>query len=277
MKFMQVVFVAAAFLSQSAWSGAEPEIVFLGDNARVGLLKQCAAKCKSVGGSVGTPEIGSQASGVASFSKQAKHAVIVVDATQGPLPITREHIQIARQAGVPSLSIMFVNMAGLEGMSDAGELVELEEMEVRELMNAYEMKGDMAKVFHDASIRSIPKLHTNGVGLSNALNTIATVPPRNSHPVKYVTARKISSYLYLLSPQESPKSVALNRGSKVTVWVNGQVVSGVVTSAQALSPGDNGELSLEFGSAVTAAEGSRFLIERDGRIVAMGVVVRVGG
>lgn len=274
MKFIQVVLAIAAFLPQIAWSATEADVVFLGDNARAGLLKQCEGRCQSVGAIVGTPNIGSSASSVASFSRQAKHAVIVVDATQGPLPITREHIQIARQAGVPSLSIMFVNMAALEGVSDAGELVELEEMEVRELMNAYEMKGDAALVFHDASIRSIPKLHTNGVGLSSVLNAIAAIPPRKAHQIKYVTGKRVFSYLYLLSTQESAKSVALSRGSKVTVWVNGQIASGVVTSAQTLSPGDNGEVSLEFDSDVTAAEGSRFLIERDGRVIAMGVVVR---
>lgn len=275
LKIIQAGFAAALFLSQAAWSSAGFDVVFLGDNARVGLLEQCGPACRPGGVSVGTPDIGSTASRVAGLSMHAKHGVIVIDATQGPLPIVREHIQIARQAGVPSLSIMFVNMAGLEGMGDAGELVELVEMEVRSVMSSYDMKGHAAMVFHDSGIRAIPRLQTRGLGLARALDVVSRVPPRQVFPVARATGKRVASYLYLLSPQEAPGAEPVGRNAKVKIWVDGQVASGVVTSARTLRPGDNGELDIQFATAITATEGSRFLVEREDRIVAMGVIVRV--
>lgn len=170
--------------------------------------------------------------------------------------------------------MMFVNMAGLKGFRDAEELVELVELEVREVMNAYAMNGDTAMVFHDSRIAAIHNLHTNGVGLRQVLERTAALEPRKELAVEYRSGAKIHSYLYLLTPEESRLSVALRSGSAITLWVNGEVARGSVLTG-ALNPGEDGELVLQLASSVRAAEGSRFLLEREGRIVGMGVVVRV--
>lgn len=270
-KALAVIFFA---MTQSALANPV-DVVLLGDNNRLDLIKQCGDNCKAGAGIVGTPPKDSTASEIATYSYHAKHAVIVVDATRGPLPITREHVQIARQAGISSLSIMFVNMVGLEGMKDAGELVKLEELEVREVMNAYEMNGDRAMVFHDTKIKSIPQLHTNGLGLQSALEYSASVSPRKSFEVKYLNGKRLDSYVYLLTPQESKYTLRLSKSMPVRLWVNGQVTNGVVISQQGLNPGGNGKLSFETASAVSAAEGSRFLLERDGRVIGLGVIVQI--
>src|SRR6056297_3262919 len=69
---------------------------------------------------------------------QMDGAIIVVAATDGPMPQTREHILLARQVGVPSL-VVFLNKVDLV---DDEELLELVEMEVRELLDKYEFPGD---------------------------------------------------------------------------------------------------------------------------------------
>ncbi|WP_454774315.1 GTP-binding protein [Janthinobacterium tructae] len=275
MKLNKAVVAILFSISQSAWANSI-DVVLLGDNGRLSLIKQCGDDCKEGASVIGTPPQDSTASEIATYSSRAKHAVIVVDATKGPLPITREHIQIARQAGVSSLSIMFVNMAGLDGMKDAGELVELEEMEVREIMNTYEMHGDRAMVFHDTKIKSISQLRTNGLGLPSALKFGASVSQRQSVQMKYLNAKRLDSYVYLLTQKESKHTLPLNKNTPVRLWVNGQVSDGAVISEKGLSPGGNGKLLLETASSVSAAEGSRFLLERDGRVIAMGVVIHVG-
>ncbi len=65
-------------------------------------------------------------------------AILVVAAADGPMPQTREHILLARQVGVPYI-IVFLNKVD---MVDDEELLELVEMEVRELLNEYEFPGD---------------------------------------------------------------------------------------------------------------------------------------
>ena len=73
---------------------------------------------------------------------QMDGAIIVVAATDGPMPQTREHILLARQVGVPAL-VVFLNKVDLV---DDEELLELVEMEVRELLSFYEFTGDAIPV-----------------------------------------------------------------------------------------------------------------------------------
>ena len=65
-------------------------------------------------------------------------AILVVAATDGPMPQTREHVLLARQVGVPSI-VVALNKAD---MVDDEEILELVELEVRELLNEYEFPGD---------------------------------------------------------------------------------------------------------------------------------------
>ena len=69
---------------------------------------------------------------------QMDGAILVVSAADGPMPQTREHILLARQVGVPAL-VVFLNKVD---MVDDPELLELVEMEVRELLSSYEFPGD---------------------------------------------------------------------------------------------------------------------------------------
>ncbi len=69
---------------------------------------------------------------------QMDGAILVVSAADGPMPQTREHVLLARQVGVPSI-VVFLNKAD---MVDDEELLELVELEVRELLSAYEFPGD---------------------------------------------------------------------------------------------------------------------------------------
>ena len=69
---------------------------------------------------------------------QMDGAILVVSAADGPMPQTREHILLARQVGVPAL-VVFMNKVDLV---DDAELLELVEMEVRDLLSIYEFPGD---------------------------------------------------------------------------------------------------------------------------------------
>lgn len=252
----------------------QADIVFLGDKARFQLLERCEASCSAGSYEIMTPKLNAKASEVASLAQYADHAVIVVDATKGPLPITREHVLIARQAGVPSLSIMFVNVSGLEGMLDAGELLKLEELEVREIFNMYEMGGDNAPVYHDSEIKVLPNPNINAIGLNSVLSKLAVTPKREVLNAQYFTGKSLDTYVYVLTPQEAKNTEILTEGGAVTLWVDGQITKGKVTS-KGLAPGSHGELKIILEAPVKTEEGSRYLLENNGQIIAMGVVVRV--
>ncbi|BBD07096.1 elongation factor Tu [Desulfovibrio ferrophilus] len=82
---------------------------------------------------------------------QMDGAIIVVAATDGPMPQTREHILLARQVGVPSL-VVFLNKVDLV---DDEELLELVEMEVRELLSKYDFPGDDIPVIQGSALKAL--------------------------------------------------------------------------------------------------------------------------
>ncbi len=82
---------------------------------------------------------------------QMDGAIIVVAATDGPMPQTREHILLARQVGVPAI-VCFMNKCD---MVDDEELLELVEMELRELLSMYEFPGDDIPVIHGSALKAL--------------------------------------------------------------------------------------------------------------------------
>ena len=82
---------------------------------------------------------------------QMDGAILVVAATDGPMPQTREHILLARQVGVPKI-VVFLNKVDLV---DDEEMLELVDMEVRELLDAYEFDGDNASVIAGSALKAL--------------------------------------------------------------------------------------------------------------------------
>jgi elongation factor Tu len=108
---------------------------------------------------------------------QMDGAIIVVAATDGPMPQTREHILLARQVNVPKL-VVFLNKVD---MVDDEELLELVEMEVRELLDFYEFDGDNTPVILGSALGALngePEWVEKVMELMNAVDTWIPIPPR---------------------------------------------------------------------------------------------------
>ena len=88
---------------------------------------------------------------------QMDGAILVVAATDGAMPQTREHILLARQVGVPNL-VVFLNKCD---MVDDAELLELVEMEVRELLSSYEFDGDNIPFVHGSALKALEAVQDN--------------------------------------------------------------------------------------------------------------------
>jgi elongation factor Tu len=82
---------------------------------------------------------------------QMDGAILVVAATDGPMPQTREHILLARQVGVPRI-VVYLNKVD---MMDDEELIELVEMELRELLDEYEFPGDEIPIIRGSALRAL--------------------------------------------------------------------------------------------------------------------------
>jgi elongation factor Tu len=109
---------------------------------------------------------------------QMDGAILVVAATDGPMPQTREHILLARQVGVPAM-VVFMNKADAV---DDEELLELVELEVRELLSAYEFPGDDIPVIKGSALKALegdPEWEKTVEELMDAVDSYIPTPERD--------------------------------------------------------------------------------------------------
>ena len=109
---------------------------------------------------------------------QMDGAILVVAATDGPMPQTREHILLGRQVGIPRI-VVFLNKVD---MVDDPELLELVEMEVRELLSFYDYDGDNGPVIQGSALGALngePKWVDTVMQLMDAVDNWIELPPRD--------------------------------------------------------------------------------------------------
>jgi elongation factor Tu len=108
---------------------------------------------------------------------QMDGAILVVAATDGPMPQTREHILLARQVNVPKV-LVFLNKVD---MVEDPEILELVEMEVRELLTFYKYDGDNAPVVHGSALGALngePSWEAKVIELMDHVDEYIPIPPR---------------------------------------------------------------------------------------------------
>ncbi|WP_369059302.1 elongation factor Tu [Caulobacter sp. 73W] len=142
---------------------------------------------------------------------QMDGAILVVSAADGPMPQTREHILLARQVGVPAL-VVFMNKVD---MVDDEELLDLVEMEVRELLSSYQFPGDDIPITKGSALAAVEGRDAN-IGEEKILALMASVDEYIPQPERPVD-------LPFLMPVEDVFSIS-GRGTVVT----GRVEKGIV-------------------------------------------------
>ena len=142
---------------------------------------------------------------------QMDGAILVVSAADGPMPQTREHILLSRQVGVPYI-VVFLNKAD---MVDDAELLELVEMEVRDLLSSYEFPGDDIPVIVGSALKALEG-DTSDIGVAAIEKLVETMDSYIPEPVRNIDKS-------FLLPIEDVFSIS-GRGTVVT----GRVESGIV-------------------------------------------------
>jgi elongation factor Tu len=172
---------------------------------------------------------------------QMDGAILVVAATDGPMPQTREHILLGRQVGVPRL-VVFMNK--VDSVDDE-ELLELVEMEVRELLSFYKYDGDNAPVIQGSALGALngeEKWVAKIEELMDAVDTYIELPPRDRDKP-------------FLMPVEDVFTIT-GRGTVAT----GRIETGVINSGEGVDILGMGDLKLT--STVTGVEMFRKILDR---------------
>ena len=172
---------------------------------------------------------------------QMDGAIIVVAATDGPMPQTREHILLSRQVGVPAL-VVFMNKVDLV---DDPELLELVEMEIRELLSAYDFPGD-----------DIPVIQGSALGaLNGEAQWVEKVEELMEAVDNYIPLPERLVDLDFLMPVEDVFSIT-GRGTVAT----GRIERGVINSGDPVDILGMGAENLK--STVTGVEMFRKILDR---------------
>jgi elongation factor Tu len=172
---------------------------------------------------------------------QMDGAIIVVAATDGPMPQTREHILLSRQVGVPQL-VVFMNKVD---MVDDPELLELVEMEIRELLSFYNFDGDNIPVIQGSALGGLngePKWVETIEALMHAVDTWIPLPKRDVDKP-------------FLMPVEDVFSIT-GRGTVAT----GRIETGIINSGESVDILGMGAEGLK--SVVTGVEMFRKILDR---------------
>ncbi|MEL7250111.1 MAG: elongation factor Tu, partial [Bacteroidota bacterium] len=175
---------------------------------------------------------------------QMDGAILVVAATDGPMPQTREHILLARQVGVPNI-VVFMNKVDLV---DDEEMLELVDMEVRELLSSYEYDGDNAAVIAGSALKAI---EGDQSGVDQVLELMAAVDENIPLPERDVDKP-------FLMPVEDVFSIT-GRGTVAT----GSIERGVINTGdpvEIVGLMKDGEKNLT--STVTGVEMFRKILDR---------------
>lgn len=142
---------------------------------------------------------------------QMDGAILVVSAADGPMPQTREHILLSRQVGVPYI-VVFLNKAD---MVDDPELLELVEMEVRDLLSSYDFPGDDIPIVVGSALKALEG-DTSEIGEAAIVKLVETMDAYIPEPVRNIDKS-------FLLPIEDVFSIS-GRGTVVT----GRIESGIV-------------------------------------------------
>ena len=172
---------------------------------------------------------------------QMDGAILVVAATDGPMPQTREHILLGRQVGVPRL-VVFMNKVD---MVDDEELLELVEMEIRELLSFYKYDGDNAPVIQGSALGALngeAKWVKAVEDLMDAVDTYIELPPREIDKP-------------FLMPVEDVFTIT-GRGTVAT----GRIETGIINSGEGVDILGMGDEKLT--STVTGVEMFRKILDR---------------
>lgn len=238
---------------------SDSKIVLIGDEIRNQVLSDCMKTSVCVENNKQqfiTPPENADAVTTAQYTNQANQAILVVDSKSGPLPIIREHIVIARQTQVPNLAVLF---ADSEIINDK-ELMTMEVEEIKSTIDAYDMKDKLTSIYYGKQ------------GLKSLIEDSGKISGTNRNQ-DFIKTQHIKIEVYNMTKEEM--GVHLKNGSKVLVWISGQIEQAKIIAKKDIEQGEIAQIDLLFDKPIRTALAERLFFQFDKRIVSAGYVLSI--
>src|SRR5216683_48131 len=230
---------------------------------------------------------------------QVDGAILVVSAADGPMPQTREHVLLARQVGVPYIVVAMNKV----DMVDDPEILDLVELEVRELLSSYEFPGDDIPVVRVSALKALQgdaEAEKGILELLEACDTYIPEPVRAgdnvgvllrgvdkesvergqvlAKPGSITPHTVFDGQVYVLSKDEGGRHTPFFNNYRPQFYFRTTDVTGSVQlpeGTEMVMPGDNTVMHVELIQPIAMEEGLRFAIREGGRTVGAGRVVKI--
>ena len=206
---------------------------------------------------------------------QMDGGILVVSAVDGPMPQTREHVLLAYQVNVPYLIVALNKVDAI----DDPELLDLVELEVRELLKTYKFPGDDVPVIRLSALKALkgdPEGEAGVLKLMDALDAYIPMPVREVDkpflmPIEDVFS--ISGRGTVVTGRVERGKVKV--GEEIEIIGFGPTKKKIVTGVEMVMPGDNTAMTGELITPVAIEKGSRFAIREGGRTVGAGTITDI--
>ena len=215
------------------------------------------------------------------ISTQMDGAILVIAATDGPMGQTYEHLRLVRQAGVPAI-VVFMNKVD---QLDDPDLLDLTEMEIRELLNKYDFPGDDTPIVKGSALKVVEcegDLNNPAtqciLDLMDAVDTFIPEPKRGINPGNLTPHTRFKGEIYALSKEEGGRQKPFFSDSRTQFFFRNDDVTGTITledDVEMVMPGDNAAISVKLIAPVAMEKGLCFVIREGGRTIALGRVSEI--
>src|SRR6266508_4207126 len=227
---------------------------------------------------------------------QMDGAILVVSAADGPMPQTREHILLARQVQVPQM-VVFLNKVD---MVDDEELLELVELEVRELLTKYGFKGEEIPIIRGSALKALESTSTDvnapefkcifelmdageaGDNIGLLLRGLEREDIERGQviakPGSVKPHTKFTAETYVLTKEEGGRHTPFFKGYRPQFYIRTTDVTGAAelpSGTEMVMPGDTVNLNVTLITPIALEDGRRFAIREGGHTVGAGLVTKI--
>jgi translation elongation factor EF-Tu-like GTPase len=208
---------------------------------------------------------------VADLASQADAVLITVDTAEGPTRALRDHILVARQAGITQVAVLLIRSDLFQGEAQGASLTGKIAAEVRSTLDTYDLGGKDVPVFADSD--AFPEIARAQLA---ELARWCERGHRTVDPGARAPTQQTDVLLYLLTQSEQPGAPAeIREGAELDIWIGGHSVSAVVRSPAPLQPGKSEQIALQLDHAVPIRAGDRLFVHLANLVTAVGMVSEV--
>ena len=201
-------------------------------------------------------------------------AILVVAATDGPMPQTRDHLKLLNQLGVSKV-VVYISKCD---MVDDEELLDLVEMEIRNLLDEYDFDGDNTPIVRGSALEAIDGNKKEEKNIGELMDAVDEWIDKRTDSNKTSKHQEFNAVVYVLSKEEGGRHTPFFSDYRPQISIATSQETGIITLPEGVDmvmPGDNIDMTILLNNTVSLKVGDNFKITEGGRVVGVGTITEI--